>query len=153
MPKALTWNEIEVRAAKFAEAWQGSHVEEQDAQTFEIDFFNVFGVNPSQVAKFEFKVKIAGKQGTGSIDLLWEGKILIEMKSTGGDLYAAFEQARVYYENLDADNKTEIILVSDFANFDYYDMTRNGEKTSFALKDFPKYVRLFKSIAGTKDQY
>lgn len=150
MFKPLTWGEIEIRAAKFVEEWQTKqkHIEEQDAQTFEIDFFNVFGVNKKQVAEFESKVKIDGKKGIGSIDLLWKGKILIEMKSTGKDLNAAFEQAFEYYENLDVDKKTEIILVSDFANFDYYDMTKHGEKTSFQLKDFPKYIRLFESIAG-----
>ena len=41
--------------------------------TFEIDFFNVFGVNKKQVAEFESKVKIDGKKGIGSIDLLWKG--------------------------------------------------------------------------------
>ena len=150
MFKPLTWNEIEVRAAKFAEEWQAKprHVEEQDAQTFEQEFFNVFGVNKKQVAEFESKVKIEGKRGVGSIDLLWKGKILIEMKSTGKDLNAAFEQAYEYFENLDADKKTEIILVSDFAHFDYYDMTDHGKKTSFLLKDFPKHIRLFESIAG-----
>ncbi|MBO4492186.1 MAG: class I SAM-dependent DNA methyltransferase [Lentisphaeria bacterium] len=150
MFKPLSWGEIEVRAAKFAEEWQmkQKHVEEQDAQTFESDFFHVFGVNQKQVAEFESKVKIEGKKGIGSIDLLWAGKILIEMKSTGKDLNEAFRQAFEYYENLDTDKKTEIILVSDFARFDYYDMTNHGEKTSFSLKDFPKHIRLFESIAG-----
>ena len=32
----LSWNEIEVRAAKFAAEWAGPHVEEQDARTFEL---------------------------------------------------------------------------------------------------------------------
>ena len=40
MFKPLTWGEIEIRAAKFVEEWQTKqkHIEEQDAQTFEIDF-------------------------------------------------------------------------------------------------------------------
>ena len=105
-------------------------------------------MNCTQVAEFESKVKIEGKKGTGSIDLLWKGKILIEMKSTGKDLNEAFKQAFEYYENLDVDKKTEIILVSDFAKFDFYDMTNHGQKTSFSLVDFPKYIRLFESVAG-----
>ena len=148
MAKPLSWNEIEVRAAKFAAEWAGPHVEEQDAQTFETEFFEVFGVNSKRVAEFEAKVRIADKKGIGSIDMLWEGRILIEMKSTGKDLDKAFEQALCYYQNLEDDKKTDIILVSDFARFVHYDMTDHGKKTAFELAEFPKSIHLFEEIAG-----
>ena len=148
MAKPLSWNEIEVRAAKFAAEWAGPHVEEQDAQTFETEFFEVFGVNSKRVAEFEAKVRIADKKGIGSIDMLWEGRILIEMKSTGKDLDKAFEQALCYYQNLEDDKKTDIILVSDFARFVHYDMTDHGKKTAFELAELPKYIHLFEEIAG-----
>ena len=55
----LSWNEIKIRAAQFSKDWseyiQGKR-EEAEAQTFENEFFNVFGVNRRKVATFEAKV-------------------------------------------------------------------------------------------------
>ncbi|MDR1904864.1 MAG: hypothetical protein LBQ88_21600 [Treponema sp.] len=91
----LAWNEIRVRAAQFFEEWKDkawSAREEADAQTFQTDFFNVFGVTRRQAATFESRVKIGGQAdlfggtsggGRGYIDLFWPGRIMIEMKTPG----------------------------------------------------------------------
>ena len=86
--------------------------EEADAQTFQIDFFNIFGVDRKKVALFEEKVRLykdrqpglfgdAGEGGaSGYIDCFWPGHILIEMKSPGKE--KAYQQAKKYALALDA---------------------------------------------------
>jgi hypothetical protein len=47
----LSWNEIKTRAAAFVNEWKADATherEEAEAQTFENEFFNVFGVNQPQ---------------------------------------------------------------------------------------------------------
>jgi hypothetical protein len=45
----LSWNEIRVRAARFAEEWKDAHYERGEAQTFYNEFFEVFGVTRRRV--------------------------------------------------------------------------------------------------------
>ena len=87
----LSWNEIRLRASKFIAEWQErtpQAKEEADAQDFQTDFLNVFGVTRRQVATFEHRVNMSGQtdihgekvQGRrGYIDLFWKGRIMIEM--------------------------------------------------------------------------
>ena len=75
--------------------------EKSQAQNFLVKFFEVFGIAVNQVATFEHRVKLLdGSQGF--VDLLWKGCILIEMKSHGKDLDAAYAQAHAYVETLPA---------------------------------------------------
>ncbi|MDR0525751.1 MAG: hypothetical protein LBG90_07765, partial [Spirochaetaceae bacterium] len=56
----IAWNEIKTRAEAFVSEWQDKAVnarEEADAQTFENDFFHIFGVARRKVALFEKKVR------------------------------------------------------------------------------------------------
>jgi hypothetical protein len=94
----LSWNEIRTRASNFTEEWKEKAPkarEEADAQDFQTDFLNVFGVSRRQVANFEHRVKIGGhddlfseKTGgrRGYIDLFWKGRFMIEMKTSGKDM-------------------------------------------------------------------
>ena len=84
----LSWNEIKSRAAAFINEWSPivmgadkTHTarEEADAQSFQIEFFNIFGVDRKKVAIFENKVKLYrdrqglfqnGADSAGYIDLL-----------------------------------------------------------------------------------
>jgi hypothetical protein len=159
----LAWNEIRVRAAQFFEEWKDkawTAREEADAQTFQTDFFNVFGVTRRQVATFESRVKIGGQAdlfgGTtggrrGYIDLFWPGHIMIEMKTPGKDLDKAYLQAKEYAANLPPEELPAGILISDFVTFDYYDLDKNGDKVFFTLKELPDYVELFGYLAGYQD--
>ena len=55
----LSWNEIKTRAAAFVNEWKDKAAlawEEADAQSFQIEFFNIFGVDRKKVAVFENKV-------------------------------------------------------------------------------------------------
>ena len=94
-----SWNEIRNAAAAFSKRWKSAYDEKAQAQSFLKEFFAVFGVDAVTVATFEHRVKFAdGSQGYA--DCFWPGAILIEMKSRGKDLDAAFEQAMEYVRSM-----------------------------------------------------
>ena len=77
---ALSLNEIKTRAQQFVLNWKDKAAaarEEADAQTFENEFFAIFGVPRNKIAVFEHKVKLLDGSN-GYIDLFWKGYILIE---------------------------------------------------------------------------
>src|SRR5438128_4094766 len=78
----LSWNEIRVRAARFADEWKHAHYERGESQTFYNEFFEVFGITRRRVASFEEPVKKLGDE-RGFIDLFWKGVLLVEQKSAG----------------------------------------------------------------------
>lgn len=150
---SLSWNEIKTRAASFVNEWKEKAPtarEEADAQTFETDFFHIFGVERSQVAIFEQKVKLQG-EANGYIDLFWKAHIIIEMKSPGKDMNKAFEQAKNYANALSALEIPKAILICDFNRFHFYDLQKNAQKTEFNLPELTNYVELFSDLAGYKD--
>jgi len=122
----LSWNEIKIRAAQFSKDWseyiQGKR-EEAEAQTFENEFFNVFGVNRRKVATFEAKV-VKLDSDNGYIDLLWPGYILIEMKTPGKDLDKAYAQAMQYVEVLPQEKLPHAVLICDFVHFHHYNLDK-----------------------------
>ncbi|MDR2500262.1 MAG: hypothetical protein LBD37_04165, partial [Treponema sp.] len=165
----LSWNEIKTRAAAFVNGWIGkaaSAREEADAQTFQIDFFNIFGVDRKKVAIFEEKVRLykdrqpglfGGEGGaSGYIDCFWPGHILIEMKSPGktgeqARLEKAYEQAKKYALALDEKDFPKAILICDFANFHYYNLLEDGKRYQFTLAELSQYIELFGDLAGYKE--
>jgi len=150
---SLSWNEIKTRAAAFVNEWKDiapTAREEADAQTFETGFFHIFGVERSQVAIFEQKVRLLG-DANGYIDLFWKGHIMIEMKSPGKDMFRAFEQAKNYANALKGADLPKCILICDFNHFHYYDLLDNAKLQEFALADLVQYIELFSDLAGYKD--
>ncbi len=167
----LSRDEMHARALAFAKRWKGPQREEAEAKTFLDEFFGVFGRDRHAVdAIHEYRVERPGL-GEGRIDLLWPGKLLVEMKSTGRDLstekgaaYQAFE----YLNHLEADERPRWVLVSDFAHFVLYDLGEevhdylkglgNARSTEpqlaaqFALADFPDKLRHFAFIRDEEQQ-
>lgn len=141
----LSWNEIKSRAIAFSKEWENTEREEADAKEFLIEFLNVFGVTRRRVATFEHKVKKLNEAG-GYIDLLWQGMLLVEMKSKGKDLEKAYIQAKEYCHGLKEYELPKLIVVSDFHHFHVYN--EEGEKTSFVLPDLIKQIQLFAPLAG-----
>lgn len=99
----LSRDEMRARALTFSKRWKGHQREEADAKSFLDEFFDIFGRNRRAIdAVHEYRVERLD-QGEGRIDLLWPGKLLVEMKSTGRDLstgkggaaYQAFEYRRL----------------------------------------------------------
>src|ERR1017187_4523587 len=117
----LSWNEIRARAARFEEEWNDAHYERGESQTFYNEFFEVFGVSRRRVATFEEPVRKLGGE-RGFIDLFWKGVLLVEQKSAGRDLTLAKEQAFDYFPGIIKKHELRYILVSDFQNFELYDL-------------------------------
>jgi hypothetical protein len=161
----LSWSEVRERAIRFAREHAGDRSESAQKQTFWNDFFNVFGLRRASLASFEENVRNL-KGNTGSIDLLWKGRLLVEHKSFGADLAYAKSQAFTYIEDLTREDRWDevprFVLVSDFARFVLYDLepdeqlnlplfeagSRRIAQVSFPLAEFPKNIRAFAFMLG-----
>ena len=152
----LSLNEIRAALAR----------EEADAQTFEAEFLDIFGVSRKQIAIFEYRVPLGGGEHglfgestggqKGYIDLFWRGHILIEMKTPGKDLQKAYEQAKTYANALPPKDLPHGILICDFLNFRYYDLTKDAASSdaafhAFTLAELPQKIDLFSYLAGYRD--
>ena len=142
----LSWNEVRVRAAAFADEWKDAAYEKGETQSFYNEFFEVFGVRRRTVARYEEHVAKLGNR-SGFIDLFWPGVLIVEQKSAGRDLDAAYEQAGEYFDALAERDRPRYILVSDFQTFQLRDLDE-GEVVSFTLADLPAQVESFGFILG-----
>ena len=147
-----SWNEIRKAATVFSKRWKGAYDEKSQAQSFLKEFFEVFGVDTVTQATFEHRVKFSdGSQGF--VDCFWPSTILVEMKSKGKDLDAAFGQAMDYVRALpDQSTLPRAIVVSDFQTFRFYDLTKDPQLTTFKLADLRKYVTLFGYMIGGESE-
>jgi hypothetical protein len=144
----LDWNEISARAALFARDWDGKGREKKDNQTFYEDFFNVFGVPRRRVASFEHGVQLGDKK-RGYLDLFWKGKLLVEQKTLGRSLKPAKKQALEYFGGLRDDELPRYLLLSDFQNFELYDLDINPNvPITLSLAELPGRVQDFGFIVG-----
>ena len=144
----LSWNEVRVRAAKFAEEWRDAAYEKGETQSFYNDFFEIFGVKRRSVARYEEHVKKLDNQN-GYIDLFWPGVVIVEQKSAGRRLDRAYDQAGEYFDALSERDRPRYILVSDFQNFELHDRDER-ESVTFQLKNLPEYVENFGFILGVQ---
>ncbi|MCF6356185.1 MAG: hypothetical protein L3J54_00140 [Draconibacterium sp.] len=143
---ALSWNEIKNRALNFSKEWENESRERAEKDTFWNDFFNIFGISRRRVATFEEPVKkLNNKQGF--IDLFWKGTLLVEHKSKGKNLDAAFEQATDYFFGIKEHELPKYVLVSDFERFRLYNL---DDKTvdEFHLNELHENIKLFGFVAG-----
>ena len=146
-----SWNEIRKAATAFSKRWKDAYDEKSQAQSFLKEFFAVFGVDIVLFNTFEHRVKF-GDGSQGYADCFWQGKILVEMKSRGKDLDAAYTQALDYVRALaDVSQTPRAIVVSDFARVRFYDLANDCSLTDFALKDLRKYVTLFGYMIGAEE--
>ncbi|NVO84036.1 class I SAM-dependent DNA methyltransferase, partial [Hymenobacter terrestris] len=144
MPFSLA--ELRHRAADFARLHADDHDEKSQAQDFLRDLFDVFTPQGRRRARFEQRVKKSdGAQGY--IDALWPGTLLVEMKSRGRDLDAAYQQALDYLPNLPQGALPGYVLVSDFARLRLYDLDA-GLRHDFALAELPEHLPLFGFLTG-----
>ena len=147
---ALSWNEIKDRALRFSKEWEGEERERAEKDSFWNDFFEIFGKKRRSLAVYEKNVKKLNTN-SGFIDLFWKGTLLVEHKSKGKNLEAAFEQATDYFHGLAEHEIPRYVLVSDFANFRLYDLEKK-EEHEFKLKDLHKEIKRFGFIAGYQER-
>ena len=144
----LSWNEVRARAAAFSEEWRDAAYEKGETQSFYNEFFDVFGVRRRTVARYEEHVAKLDNR-SGFIDLFWPGVLIVEQKSAGRDLKAAYDQAGEYFDALPERDRPRYILVSDFQTFELRDLDER-ETTTFPLSDLPGYVEAFGFILGVQ---
>ena len=142
----LSWNEIRFRAASFARKWADAGYEKGETQSFYNDFFRIFGVRRESVARYEERVEKLDDT-SGFIDLFWPGVLIVEQKSAGRDLSAAYEQAGGYFDALTESERPRYILVSDFQHFELHDLLQRDE-VSLRLDELPDHVEKFGFILG-----
>ena len=142
----LSWNEIRVRAATFAQEWANAGYEKGQTQLFYRDFLDIFGVPVRRVATFEEPVRLLGDR-RGFIDLFWKGVLLVEQKSEGRDLTQARAQAFSYFPGISDADLPRYLLLSDFQTFELYDLDED-ENVGFTLAELPQYVEKFSFILG-----
>jgi len=168
LPIPLPWPEIRKKAHEFAHEYRNAVQEDEDAQSFWNEFFDVFGKRRRGTARFEYRVRKraaslptgegaeaeAADLGRGRIDLFWPGVLLAESKSRHKDLDAAYAQALEYIGNLPAYEHPQYIFTSDFARLRFYDLRGRtvyptaAEHTEIAVAELGKHVRLFGFMAG-----
>ena len=144
----LSWNEVRARAAAFAEEWKAAAYEKGETQSFYNAFFQVFGVKRRSVARYEAHVAKLDHR-SGFIDLFWPGVLIVEQKSAGRDLRAAYAQAGEYVDALAERERPRYLLVSDFQTFQLYDLDE-GDTVAFPLAELPGHVEAFGFILGVQ---
>ena len=144
----LSWNEVRVRAAAFADEWRDAAYEKGETQSFYNDFFEVFGVRRRSVARYEEHIKKLNDR-SGFIDLFWPGVLIVEQKSAGRDLEEAYGQAGEYFDALRERDRPRFVLVSDFQTFELHDLDERAV-VEFPLADLPEHVESFGFILGVQ---
>ncbi len=139
---ALTRNEIRKRLSVFAKEQQGARNERSQAQTFWLRFYECFGIRAESATIYEQLVKkLGGAQGF--IDSFIPGKLIVEHKSAGKDLDAAFDQAGQYFLALNEAERPRYIITSDFARIRLYDLQAGGGYHQCKLVELPKKADWF----------
>ncbi len=118
----ITINEIRRRLHIFAKEHADDSDEKQHAQQFWRDFYQCFGLSKSSASMFEARViKVGGERGY--IDSFIPSLLLVEHKSLGKDLQAAYVQAQGYFHAIkDENEKPRYIITCDFKNLNLYDL-------------------------------
>lgn len=142
----LSFNEIRIRAADFARKYADASYEKGETQTFYNDFFKIFGVERSSVARYEEHVRKLNNK-SGFIDLFWPRVLLVEQKSAGRDLTKAATQAGEYFDALKEVQRPRFQLLCDFKTFELLDRDTR-EETAFSLTDLPEHIEKFGFIMG-----
>ncbi len=134
------------KAHKFIKEYQNTTKESAEAQSFLNDFFDVFGIHRRRTASFEHQVR-TDEKGVKSIDLLWEGVLLVEMKSLGKNLDKAYKQGKNYFKGLKDEQLPRYVLVCDFNKFRLYDLD-DKQNYRFKLDDLINNLHLFDFMHG-----
>jgi hypothetical protein len=131
--------------------------EKSEAQTFLDRFFQSFGHGGvlEAGARYEEVIKNSSKTGkTGFADLVWDGRILIEMKSRGVDLRdrQIWEQAGRYYLRLKKENRPRYVMFCNFDEFHIYDFDNQSDEPVdiIHLEELPRCESAFTFMRGSK---
>lgn len=148
----LTLNEVREHLRKFSHEWKGADYERGQAQGFWREFFACFGISGKSAVLYEHQVKKLGG-AKGYIDSFIPGKLIVEAKSGGKNLDAAFDQAEEYALALTEAERPRYVIVSDFQRFIITDLSKdrvhevtlgslasNAERFRFLIEDSPEEI-------------
>jgi hypothetical protein len=143
----LTWTEIETRANAFQKEWRKARgAEKQEDIKFIADFLHIFGVDWH--TGFPQHTVITPSGQSNWVDFLLPGQIIIEMKSKGESLDAAFTQAMDYVKALKPEEYPRLLMVSDFDKIRVYNLEKKHPYKPFRLPELLRHVRIFSRLAG-----
>ena len=158
----MTSTEQKTAARDFAAFWTGKGYEKGQTQPFWIGLLRVLGVEHPDQGFIEFEDMAHIDAAHGFIDgYIPATHVLIEQKSLGRNLRAGipqsdgsvltpFQQAKRYAVDLPYSRRPRFIVVSNFAEFDIYDMENpNGEPERLLLKDLPRECYRLKFLVDT----
>lgn len=138
---SITRNQVRANLAAFAAQWQQARRENADAKLFWARFYECFGIRPESATLYEHEVRKIGG-GVGFIDSFIPGKLIVEHKSRGKRLEAAFDQAADYALALPEAERPRYIITSDFARFRLTDL-RSGTTHECTLAQLAKRADWF----------
>lgn len=117
----LAMAEVRKRLQQFAKDFKDAGNEQQLAGIFWTRFYECYGIRAESATIYEQAVrKLDG--GRGRIDSFIPGLLIVEHKSKGKDLDAAYAQASDYFLALSEKERPKYIITSDFANIRLYDL-------------------------------
>jgi len=150
MTARLSSPEVKKRLQQFSKRFRNAENEQREATMFWAGFYNCFGISAAEVTVFEQQVrKLDGNRGR--IDSFIPGLLIVEHKSRGRDLEAAYEQAEDYFIALKPEERPKYIITSDFARIVIYDLaTKQRNETS--IEDLPKHASWFKFLVEGKQE-
>ncbi|NLW71414.1 MAG: class I SAM-dependent DNA methyltransferase [Chloroflexi bacterium] len=143
----LTWTEIETRATAFQKQWKGATGDEKQQDIkFIADFLNVFGVDWRSGSP---QHQVFMPDGAPNyIDFLLPGQILIEMKSKGRSLDAAYTQALAYLKALKPEESPRLLMLSDFNEIRVFNLEKKHPYKPFKVSELRRHTRVFSRLAG-----
>ena len=110
---------------EYVQALQG--YEKGEAQLFCERLFQTFGHKGLQSAgaELEFQIKAKGKT-TKFADLMWQPRLLLEMKKRGADLNKHYQQIFEYWIEL-VPQRPKYVILCNFDEFGYMTSTLSSE--------------------------
>ena len=149
MAEKLALAEIKKRLTAFVHQFKDAGNEQQQASIFWTRFYECYGIRAEEATIYEQAVrKLDG--GRGRIDSFIPGKLIVEHKSRGKNLGAAYEQASDYFLALPAQERPQYIITSDFEHIHLYDL-RNKVSCECLLKQLPSKASWFKFLLDGGD--
>ncbi len=152
--------------AAFARSLKGD--EKSEAQAFLERFFRALGHGGVIEAGATFEFRVAKKPGSSQLqllkgdeargssgkkfaDLLWPGRVLIEMKSRGAKLEKHYDQAFEYWQ-LIVPNRPRYVILCNFDEFWIYDFNEQlfDPVERVSLRELPESASAFNFLLPTE---
>jgi len=140
----LAMAEVKKRLQQFVKDFKAASNEQQQAGIFWTRFYECYGIRAETATIYEQQVQKLGG-GRGRIDSFIPGLLIVEHKSKGKDLEAAYGQASDYYLALTEAERPKYIITSDFAHIHLYDLKAN-KRYECTLAQLPSKAAWFKFL-------